>query len=64
MVILKVQIKVDQGTSTFWMHGPLGVKAKIRCQWGCTGTWTATEQHKTSLAARDEEADCVREFGQ
>jgi len=25
-VILKVAIEVDQGTFTFWMHGPLGVK--------------------------------------
>jgi len=26
MIILKVTIKVDQGASTFWMHGPLRVK--------------------------------------
>jgi len=26
MVILKIRIKVDEGGSTFWMHGPLGIK--------------------------------------
>jgi len=26
VVILKVIIEVDQGASTFWMCGPLGVK--------------------------------------
>jgi len=29
MIILRVTIKVDQGASTFWMHGPLRVKKKI-----------------------------------